>query len=325
MTRPWRIQYPGAAYHVMSRGVAKGDIFVDDQDRGRFVECLERTQAKFGLDIFAFVLMRNHYHLFLQTREANLSRAIQWLQTAYVVYYNRRHGRSGHLLQGRYKCIIVGEESYWHGLSQYIHLNPIRARAAKSLSEYKWSSYHDYVRSDKPHKWVKSERILASGGRDLDRQRRKYRLSLEAMSGRERGILDEVRHGLILGSERFIKGLQRRFGGPEANWRDSEQPQRKSVEGPALIERVVGAVMKSCGASRSGVLARRGRRRSKERDLALWILARETGMKHKEIGKAFGIGSGAATKAAARTDERLREDRKLRTAANAALRVVFKV
>jgi REP element-mobilizing transposase RayT len=92
------------------------------------------AREKFNLDIFAFVLMGNHYHILLRTNEANLSRTMQWIQTAYSVYYNRNHKRSGHLFQGRYKSVLVEDESYWHILSLYIHLNPIRAGMVKKLS-----------------------------------------------------------------------------------------------------------------------------------------------------------------------------------------------
>ncbi|MEW6609621.1 MAG: transposase [bacterium] len=100
MARPWRIQYEGAIYHVMSRGIERGTIFLTEEDYLRFLECLERAVEKFQLEIFAFVLMGNHYHLLLRTPQANLSRAMQWLKTAYSVYYNLRHQRCGHLFQG---------------------------------------------------------------------------------------------------------------------------------------------------------------------------------------------------------------------------------
>jgi REP element-mobilizing transposase RayT len=157
----------GAAYHIMSRGVLRGVIFSSDENCARFLACLARAQERFRLDIFAFVLMTNHYHLFLRTREANLSRALQWLQTAYSVYYNRKHSRSGHVFQSRFKAIIVGEESYWTGLTMYIHLNPVRAGAAADAGDYRWSSYNDYVEEQKPHEWVKRKRFVVNIARDV--------------------------------------------------------------------------------------------------------------------------------------------------------------
>jgi len=110
-----------------------------NDDYSRFLDYVASAREKFNLDIFAFVLMGNHYHILLRTNEANLSRTMQWIQTAYSVYYNRNHKRSGHLFQGRYKSVLVENESYWHILSLYIHLNPIRAGVVKKLREYKCS------------------------------------------------------------------------------------------------------------------------------------------------------------------------------------------
>lgn len=113
MARQWRIQYKDAIYHVMSQGIEGRKIFLTNDDYLRFLGCIERAVEKFQLEIFAFVLMGNHYHLLIRTLHANLSKAMQWLQTAYSVYYNLKHQRSGHLFQGRYKSILVGEEFYW--------------------------------------------------------------------------------------------------------------------------------------------------------------------------------------------------------------------
>lgn len=133
MARPWRIQYTNAMYHIMSRGVAQGEVFYADEAYHRFLEYLEKASEKFQLEVFAFVLMGNHYHLFLRTKEANLSRAMQWLQTSYSVYFNRKHRRSGPLFQGRYKSILVGEDSYWRGLSFYYPFKPCPCRPGKGI------------------------------------------------------------------------------------------------------------------------------------------------------------------------------------------------
>jgi putative transposase len=159
----------------MSRGVGRGKIFLDNNDCSRFLEYVEKACEKFNLDIFAFVLMGNHYHLFLRTNEPNLSRAMQWIQTSYSVYFNHKHNRSGHLFQGRYKSFVVGEESYWINLSMYIHLNPVRAGIVKEPCKYKWSSYHDYVNSKKVHKWLFSEAVLKNFGTNKQESKKEYR------------------------------------------------------------------------------------------------------------------------------------------------------
>jgi len=208
MARPFRIQYEGAIYHVMSRGIERGTIFLTDKDYLRFLECLERAVEKFNLEIFTFVLMGNHYHLLLRTPKSNLSKAMQWLQTAYSVYYNLKHQRSGHLFQGRYKSILVGEESYWQKLSFYIHLNPIRAGMVKDLNDYRWSSYHDYVRLQKVHKWVLAEEILKELSESKQSAQIKYRELIIEASGQEKKVLEEIKYGFTMSPHRYRLTLQ---------------------------------------------------------------------------------------------------------------------
>jgi REP element-mobilizing transposase RayT len=118
MVRPWRVEFESAVYHVMCRGVARARIFRDRQDYERFEECLSAAADKFDLSVYAYVLMPNHYHLFLRTRKANLSRSIQHMQSCYAMYHNRKHRRVGHLFQGRFKSILVEDESYFAVLSE---------------------------------------------------------------------------------------------------------------------------------------------------------------------------------------------------------------
>jgi REP element-mobilizing transposase RayT len=110
MSRPWRIEYEGALYHLLSRGNEGSDIFIDEKDRNRFLEAVGEMSQRFDIDIFAYVLMDNHYHLLVRTRRANLKKAMQWFGTTYTQRFNRRHFRSGHLFQGRYKSIIIQNE-----------------------------------------------------------------------------------------------------------------------------------------------------------------------------------------------------------------------
>src|ERR1051326_530661 len=126
MARPPRIVRSGGWYHLTSRGNERKAIFRDDRDRLHFCELLAETIQSFRLRLHAFVLMDNHYHLLLQLTETNLSRAVQWLNVSYSVWFNRRHRRSGHLLQGRFKSVLVNPEEWALALSRYIHLNPVR-------------------------------------------------------------------------------------------------------------------------------------------------------------------------------------------------------
>jgi putative transposase len=126
MTRPLRIEYEDAFYHVLARGNERKEIFRDDKDRILLQEILGKMSARFSVDIFAYVLMSNHYHLLLRTNRLNISKCIQWLGVTYTRRFNIRHRRSGHLFQGRFKSFLIENDTCLLTLSYYIHRNPLR-------------------------------------------------------------------------------------------------------------------------------------------------------------------------------------------------------
>src|SRR5881397_269615 len=168
MARPLRIERAGGWYHITARGNERRPVYRDDRDRQHFCELLEEMVSRFQVRLHCFVLMENHYHLVLELRESNLSRALQWLNVSYSVWFNRRHRRSGHLFQGRFKSVVVEDDRGWQEVARYVHLNPVRVsalglnkrqRAAgrlgageapsaevigarlKQLRQWRWSSY----------------------------------------------------------------------------------------------------------------------------------------------------------------------------------------
>jgi REP element-mobilizing transposase RayT len=161
MARAWRIAFEGALYHVWSRGNERRDIFFGDEDRRRFLDALGDMAQRFEMDVFAYVLMGNHYHLLLRTARANLSRAMQWLGVTYTNRFNAKHLRSGHLYQGRFKSMLVQNDAYLLQLSYYIHRNPLRAKMVERLADYRWSSYRTYAYGQKAMGWLNTERILS--------------------------------------------------------------------------------------------------------------------------------------------------------------------
>ena len=148
MSRPLRIEYPGAWYHVMNRGRRNVDIFSDRVDFESFVTLLHKCVELWGVKVSAYCLMSTHYHLLIQTPLGNLSRAMRHLNGVYTQYYNRRHGCDGSLFRGRYKAIVVEEDSYLLELVRYIHLNPLRAGMVEALDDYIWSSHAGYMFSE---------------------------------------------------------------------------------------------------------------------------------------------------------------------------------
>lgn len=168
MARSVRIEYPGAVYHVMCRGDRREAIFRGDADRELLLATLADMCGRAGHEIHSYVLMDNHYHLLLETPEPNLVAGMQWFQGTYTQRFNTRHRLSGHLFQGRYKAIPIEAEQpeYFRLASQYIHLNPVRARLLKArtpdLMDYAWSSYPRFVGESRLPAWLKRERVFAS-------------------------------------------------------------------------------------------------------------------------------------------------------------------
>ncbi len=139
MARQLRIEYPGALYHVTSRGNEKKDIFRSIKDREKFLSYLSSAWERHGAVFHAWCLMSNHFHLMIETPEGNLSRIMKHINGSYTTYFNVKHKRAGHLLQGRYKAVLVQADTYAAELSRYIHLNPVRAKMVPSPEEYQWS------------------------------------------------------------------------------------------------------------------------------------------------------------------------------------------
>src|SRR3990167_5084236 len=145
MARPIRIEYPGALYHITSRGNEQKSIYVNDSDRRYFIALLEQTLKRFNWICYSYCLMDNHYHLLIETVDPTLSKGMRYLNGVYTQRMNREYSRVGHLLQGRFKAIIVEKESYLLELCRYIVLNPVRAKLVKMPEEYPWSSYRAMI------------------------------------------------------------------------------------------------------------------------------------------------------------------------------------
>jgi len=145
MPRKPRIEFPGALYHVYSRGNQKQKIFLDESDFSLFIKRLAEYKKEYGFMIYAYVLMDNHFHLLIETRDIGLSKIMQGLIQSYTQYFNLKYKKVGHLFQGRYKAILCQKDEYLLELIRYLHLNPVRAGLAESPDEYQWSGHADYL------------------------------------------------------------------------------------------------------------------------------------------------------------------------------------
>ena len=217
MARKLRLQYPGAVYHVLNRGDRREAIVRDDQDRQRFLETLAEACGKTGWRVHAYCLMPNHFHLVLETPQANLVAGMKWFLGTYTRRFNQRHQLSGHLFSGRYKALVVDDTTpgYLKTACDYVHLNPARAMllsAEAPLKAYPWSSFSEYLKSASHRPaWLRVDRLLGEHGipRDSPAGRRRFAQGMEERRRAEHGpeAWAAVRRGWCLGGEAFRKEL----------------------------------------------------------------------------------------------------------------------
>ena len=174
MARPLRLEHPGALWHVTARGNERGEVFRDDADRREFLAVLGRTASVYGWRLHAYVLMGNHYHLLVETPEPTLSRGMRDLNGVTTQRFNRRHGRTGHLFEGRFKAILVEREAHLLELVRYVVLNPVRAGLAKSPAAWAWSSYKATAGLAEAPEWLETSWTLEQFGRRPAEARRRY-------------------------------------------------------------------------------------------------------------------------------------------------------
>lgn len=213
MTRPLRLEFPNALYHVTSRGDRRENIFEDDDDRLRFLEIFESVVADYNWLCHGYCLMDNHYHLIIETLDGNLSKGMRQLNGVYTQASNRRHGRGGHLFQGRYKAILVDKDRYLLELSRYVVLNPLRAKGmVKRLEDWLWSSYLAMVGDALKPEWLTTDWILSLFGKQRRIAMEKYRQFVIEGMQHQSGIWSNLKGQIYLGDEAFVSEMQKRIG-----------------------------------------------------------------------------------------------------------------
>ena len=204
MARPLRIEFEDAFYHVMARGNARQDIFLNDTDRLKFIENLGRVAKRFDWVVWAWCLMDNHYHLLIQTRQPTLSKGMREVNGIYTQAFNRRHGRVGHVLQGRYKAILIDQDSYLLELSRYVVLNPVRAGLVQHAAEFSWSSYRAVMGKAPAPDWLPVEDILSMFHSQRGPARRAYARFVSDGVGAD-DPYEAVERAGFLGGEAFME------------------------------------------------------------------------------------------------------------------------
>ncbi len=233
MARPLRIEFPGAVYHVTSRGNARQAIFIDDEDRGRLLDVLSIVVERFNWLCHSYCLMENHYHLLIETLDGNLSKGMRELNGVYTQGFNQRHRRVGHLFQGRYKAIIVEKDNHLLSVCRYVVLNPVRVGLIGEPEKWRWSSYGATVGVVKKPVFLTIDWILSQFGGRKRLAMGKYRKFV--MEGVDKESPWETLKGQIfLGTDKFIKQLSGLLDEKE-NIKEVPRPQRY-VARPSLRE-----------------------------------------------------------------------------------------
>lgn len=331
MARPLRIEQVGGWYHVVARGNERKPIFRDHRDRSHFLELIEEMVSRYRLRLHCYVMMDNHYHLLPELTEPNLSRAVQWLNVSYSVWFNRRHDRTGHLFQGRFKSIAVEREAWALALSRYLHLNPVRItalglgkseaaarraglapapsaeearRRIELLREYPWSSYRAYAGWTQPPGWLVCDSVLElGGGRASDRPRR-YREYVEdaAREGLQQSPWGSVQEQAVLGGVQFLARLRESIKGDKQEQRGAS----RLIENRPPFAEIVALVEKAKGRKWNQFRDEHG---DSGRDMALYLGRRICGLKLRELAGEAGLSNyGVVATNVRRYQLRLKQD-----------------
>lgn len=321
MPRHARLDIPGALHHIMIRGIDRGDIFIDEQDKNKFLEKLGEYVSDAKCSVYAWVLMSNHVHILYKSGEKGISAVMRKLLTWYAIYFNRRHKRTGHLFENRYKSVLCEEDRYFLALIRYIHLNPVRAgiiRKMEELDSYQWSGHSTIIENIK-HEWMDVEYVLAQFGVTRKRAKREYRKFVE--KGMNMGRSDELTGGGLIrshGGWSKVVSMRRRkregefderiLGGSDFVQKVLEDVEERDIRQLKIrktgmgISDIIGEECEKFQVSATAL--RNGSRRSKMSEARAVIARRsaeELCLTAAEVARHLGVSTSAITKAIARS------------------------
>ena len=309
MVRPLRILYPDAWYHVMNRGRSQTQIYREPGDYTTFIELLKDASFMWKVKISAYCLMSNHYHLLVQTPQANLSRFMRHINGVYTQYFNRTHKSDGPLFRGRYKSIVVESDSYLLELVRYIHRNPLQAGLVRKLEDHRWNSHRLYMVKGNEGNWLYKDFVLNMLAEDKTKQRQTY---LDFMKQEESETIHDLYNQgklpLLLGTQEFIEDIRKRYLGKTDK---KETPQvRELFLDPSRIERAVAKVYQ---VKRAGLMISQRGIYNEARNAAIYLTRKHTGLSLSNIGTRYGMNSySSVSSVILRMQEALLNNNKLR-------------
>jgi putative transposase len=321
MARPLRIEYAGAYYHVMTRGNRRQIVFAEQQDYELFLERLGQFSAQFDVELRCYCCLPTHFHLYLRTAQANLSRFMQSLLTSFTITLNRRHDSSGHVFQGRFAAHLVENDAYGAEVSRCIHLNPVRARALRqasvavrrrALRAYVWSSYGACLGLVPAPAWFDPAPLLADWDASRRTQRRRYGEYVEE------GLLRDLDNPparlesqAILGTEPFLDRIRRTHVLTRTADR-REQPAFDRARRSLPFDAVARCVGQECGVKPDSLLPRRGSDRPARQLLMYAVCSCSRGAESlSTLAQRFGVSLSGLTMARDRVEQKLARDKTL--------------
>ena len=285
MSRPLRIAYPGAWYHVMNRGRRFESIYSDKHDYLMFIDLLIEVSEIFNVNIAAYCLMKNHYHILLQTPDGNISRCMRHLNSVYTQRYNRRHGFDGQLFRGRYKSILVCNDSHLLQLVRYIHKNPVKSGVVKDMPDYEWSSYKGYLSYAKKWNWLHKDYIFSM---ITPKKQGRLKPFIEFMQKEESGEVTKLfslkKLPSFFGPESFITEMKEKYYFKK---KSCEVPESKRLA-PAS-DSIISSVCENYGVTFSELMVKRRGIFNEPRNIAVYLLRQIRGESLNNIGKLFNI------------------------------------
>ena len=282
MARPLRVEYPGALYHVMARGHERASLFRDDMDREKFVALLAATARHEGWEVHAYCLMGNHYHLLVETPRGELSHGMCSLNGRYSQWFNWRHDRRGHVLEGRFKAVLVQKENHLLELVRYVVLNPVRAGLAARIGDWRWSSYLATAGRQAAPAWLEIDWTLSQFARSRSQARLAYRRFVAEGKGSGEEI-EKLLTRPYLGDREFRKLVQAIIEGKAIQ---DEIPLRYRKAAEVELEEVRKAVAREWRIEPEALSRSHGGAGKKA---AIYLARKLTRLKGREIGDAFGV------------------------------------
>ena len=309
MSRPLRIEYPNAWYHVMNRGRRAESIFISKNDYNTFLELLMESTQIWNLKITAYCLMANHYHLLVQTPDANLSKCMRHINGVYAQRFNRSHQYDGQLFRGRYKSILVDADAYLLELMRYIHRNPLRAGLVDELDKYKWSSHRGYLSNAKKWSWLYKDYVLSILMKDKKQQRRVYRKFMAQEASEEiNSIFRKRKLPSFLGTESFVGWVKDKFFNEKTH---QEVPESKSLAPDR--EKIRQVVCKTYGVNEEDLFKVKRGIFNEPRNVAIYLTRQLRGEGLVEICRDYNLKKySSASSVIERVRERISKDRRFK-------------